>query len=243
MAEIAPAEPDRTKYKQQAAERAVEFVQPGMVVGLGSGSTAIFATRRIGQLIGEGKLKDVVGFATSQRSRAEAERLGIPLLSDDLPRPIDLTIDGADEVDPDMNLIKGGGGALLREKIVAQASKRVIIVVDDSKLSPRLGTRHTLPVEVLEFGWRSQQRFLESLGARIAIRQSGDQSPFVTDSGNMIMDCDFGPIADPAGLAVRLDGRAGIVEHGLFIGLATDLILAGKDGVRHVRRAETRNNS
>jgi len=243
MAEIAPAEPDRTKYKQQAAERAVEFVQPGMVVGLGSGSTAIFATRRIGQLIGEGKLKDVVGFATSQRIRAEAERLGIPLLSDDLPRPIDLTIDGADEVDPDMNLIKGGGGALLREKIVAQASKRVIIVVDDSKLSPRLGTRHTLPVEVLEFGWRSQQRFLESLGARIAIRQSGDQSPFVTDSGNMIMDCDFGPIADPAGLAVRLDGRAGIVEHGLFIGLATDLILAGKDGVRHVRRAETRNNS
>ena len=152
-----------------------------------------------------------------------------------MPSKIDLTIDGADEVDPGLNLIKGGGGALFREKIVAQASDREIIIVDDSKLSPCLGTKHTLPVEVNPFGWQSQLRFLESLGARATIRKNADKTQFVTDSGNMIFDCDFGPIADPSDLAVNLSTRAGIVEHGLFIGIASDVIVAGETGIRHLK--------
>jgi ribose-5-phosphate isomerase (EC 5.3.1.6) len=153
------------------------------------------------------------------------------MLSDDLAVTLDLTIDGADEVDPQWNLIKGGGGALLREKIVAQASAREIIVVDETKLSPRLGTRFAVPVEVLPFGWRSQARFLETLGATYTIRQNPDGARFITDSGNLILDCHFGPLADARALADALAARAGIVEHGLFIGLVTDLIVAGADGV------------
>jgi ribose 5-phosphate isomerase A len=224
------------RYKQQAAERAVEFVQPGMVVGLGTGSTAIFATRRIARLLHDGRLSGIVGFATSRAVQEEAQRLGISLMAEEMGRTIDLTIDGADEVDPDLNLIKGGGGALLREKIVAQASRRVIIVVDDAKLSPRLGTYHAVPVEVLSFGWRFQLRYLESLGAQVRDRHNEDGSPFVTDSGNMILDCNFGPISNAGELAAALSARAGIVEHGLFLGLASDLIVAGRDGLRHLTR-------
>ncbi len=226
----------RRQYKQQAAERAVDFVQAGMVVGLGTGSTAIFATRRIGRLIGDGLLRDVVGCATSKAVREEARQLGIPMMAEEMPHSVDLTIDGADEIDPDLNLIKGGGGALLREKIVAQSSSRVIIVADESKRSPCLGTQHAVPVEVVVFGWRSQLRFLQSLGAKTKIRHDANGSPFVTDSGNMILDCDFGPIGDAPQLAAMLSSRAGIVEHGLFLGLATDLIIAGRDGLSHFRR-------
>ena len=221
-------------YKQQAAERAVDFVQSGMVVGLGTGSTAIFAVRRIAQLLSEGRLRDLVGCATSRKVAEEARKLGITLMPDEVPNDIDLTIDGADEVDPQFNLIKGGGGALLREKIVAQASSREFIVVDEAKLSPRLGTNHPLPVEVLVFGWRSQVRYLESLGAEAKARTNDDGSTYLTDQGNMIFDCNFGPIEDPADLAAKLSVRAGIVEHGLFVGLATDLIIAGKNGLRHL---------
>jgi ribose 5-phosphate isomerase A len=227
-----------TQYKQQAAERAVEFVHSGMVVGLGTGSTAIFATRRIARDLQDGRLKNIFGFATSKAVWKEAQRLGIPMMSEEMPNSLDLTIDGADEVDPDLNLIKGRGGALLREKIAAQASGSVIIVADDSKLSPRLGTHHAVPVEVLPFGWRSQFRYLESLGAQVEVRYNADGSLFVTDSGNVILDCNFGPIANPAELAARLRARAGIAEHGLFLGLATDLIVAGKDGIRHGKRKE-----
>ena len=207
-----------------------------MVVGLGTGSTAIFATRRLGEMLRQGTLRDILGFATSRATWEEAQRLGIPLLAQEMPRDIDLTIDGADEVDPQLNVIKGGGGALLREKIVAQASRRVVITVDESKLSPRLGTRHPVPVELLAFGWRSQARFLESLQAKISVRKNPDGSQFATDSGNMILDCDFGPIADPANLANRLSGRAGIVEHGLFLEMATDVIIAGPAGIEHRTR-------
>jgi ribose 5-phosphate isomerase A len=227
---------ERAKFKQQAADYAVEFVQSGMIVGLGTGSTAIFAIRRIAQLLQEGQLKEIKCYATSKATLAEAMRLAIPLRADEISMEIDLTIDGADEVDPKVNLIKGGGGALLREKIVAQASRRVLIVIDESKLSPRLGTNHSLPIEVLVFGWRSQSRFLESLGAEVAVRCNPDGSEFVTDSGNLILDCSFGPIANPAELATKLDARAGLVEHGLFLGLATDLIVAGKDGIRHIQQ-------
>jgi len=227
----------RAKLKQEAAEFAVQFVRSGMVVGLGTGSTAIFATRRIGALLRTGKLQNITAFATSKATQDEAEQLAIPMMDDSLPLAIDLTIDGADEVDPLFNLIKGGGGALFREKIVAQASAREIIVVDDSKLSDRLGTRFALPVEVSPFGWRSQLRFLESLGARCIIRKNKqDGSQFVTDSGNMILDCNFGPIADVNALAAQLGARAGIIEHGLFLGIATDVIVAGESGIRHLKR-------
>ncbi len=223
--------------KQAAAERAADFVQSGMVVGLGTGSTAIFATRRIGALLRDGTLRDVTGFPTSKATADEARTLGIPLLAEELPRTIDLTIDGADEVDPQLELIKGGGGALLREKIVAEASRREVIVVDESKLSPVLGTRCALPVEVIPFGWQSQARFIEALGGRAVVRQAGKGAPFRTDQGNLILDCAYGPIAHPQELAQRLAARAGIVEHGLFLGIATDLIVAGREGFRHLTRS------
>ena len=223
-------------FKKQAGERAAALITSGMVVGLGTGSTAIFATRRLGELLASGALSDVVGFPTSRATAAEAQRLSIPLLSDELPRAIDLTIDGADEVDPALNLIKGGGGALFREKIVAQASRRVVIVVDESKLSAALGTKHVLPVEVSRFGWQSQLRFLESLGGKPAVRKGQDGKPYETDQGNWILDCAFGPIADPERLAARLAARAGIIEHGLFCGIASQVIVAGESGIREVAR-------
>src|SRR5271165_5057229 len=222
------------RLKQLAGEQAASLVESGMVVGLGTGSTAIFATRHIAERLRRGELRDIVAIATSRATDAAARELGIPLVTDDIPRAVDITIDGADEVDPALDLIKGGGGALLREKVVAQASRREVIVVDESKLSPRIGTRWALPIEVLEFGWRSQARFLESLGAEVMPRQK-DGTLFRTDQGNLILDSRFGPIADPPALSVVLGARAGIVEHGLFIGIAHDLIIAGADGVRHVR--------
>jgi ribose 5-phosphate isomerase A len=204
-----------------------------MVVGLGAGSTAILTTRRIGQLLREGRLRDIVGVPCSSAIEAEARALGIPIILDP-PDMVDLTIDGADEVDPELNLIKGGGGALLHEKIVAQASLREVIIVDESKLSPALGTHWALLVEVIPFGWHAQRRFLESLGARITVRQQRDGTPFRTDQGNLMLDCVFGPIQQPMELAAKLDARTGIVEHGLFLGLATEVIVAGADGVRHL---------
>jgi len=224
------------QYKQQAAERALEFVISGMIVGLGTGSTAIYATRRLGQLLRDGLLHDIVGVPTSAATAVAAERLSIPLLTNDLAREIDVTIDGADEVSPELDLIKGGGGALLREKIVAQASHRRVIVVDDSKLSPALGMRKPVPVEVVRFGWRRQAEYLHSLGAEVTLRVLTSGAPFVTDQGNLILDCAFGPIADPAGLAASIRARAGVVEHGLFVGLTSDLIVAGVDGLRHCAR-------
>ena len=227
----------QTQLKKEAAEYAVQFLESGMVVGLGTGSTAIFATRRIAELLRDGSLKNIVGFATSNVIWQEAQQLGIPLMEQAMSSKIDVTIDGADEVDPKLDLIKGGGGALFREKIVAQASDREIIIVDDSKMSACLGTLHTLPVEVSPFGWESQLRFLQSLGARANIRHNADGSQFVSDSGNMILDCDFGPIADVPGLAANLSARAGIVEHGLFVGIASDVIVASETGIRHLKRA------
>jgi ribose 5-phosphate isomerase A len=224
--------------KKEAGERAAALVSSGMVVGLGTGSTAIYATRRIGELLASGSLRDIAGVPTSRATADEARRLGIPLLSDDIPRAIDLTIDGGDEVDPKLNLIKGGGGALFREKIVAQASRRVVIVVDESKLSPALGTRHTLPVEVSRFGWKSQERFLETLGGRPALRLGADgNSAYETDQGNWILDCAFAPIAMPEDLAATLAARAGIIEHGLFCGIASEVIVAAEGGVRELRRS------
>jgi ribose 5-phosphate isomerase A len=226
--------------KKQAAEYAVRYVKSGMAIGLGTGSTAIFAVRAIGGLLRDGVLRDIVAFATSRVTWDEAVRLNIPMLSEDLPRSLDVTIDGADEVDPALNLIKGGGGALLREKLVAQASALEVIVVDESKLSARLGTNHVLPVEVLPFGWRSQARHLESLGAKYVVRRAASGEEYRTDQGNMILDCDFGPIANPAELAAKLEGRAGIVEHGLFLGLADSVVVSGASGIRELLRDQPR---
>ncbi len=235
---MTPAAPDRfAALKRQAGEKAAALVSAGMVVGLGTGSTAVFATRRLGELLSGGSLRDIAGVPTSRATADEARRVGIPLLSDDIPREIDLTIDGADEVSPALDLIKGGGGALFREKIVAQASRRVVIVVDESKLSPALGTKHSLPVEVAQFGWRSQERFLAGLGGKPRLRLAPDGKAYETDQGNWILDCDFGPIADPASLEARLAGRAGLVEQGLFCGIATEVIVAGETGIRELRRS------
>jgi ribose 5-phosphate isomerase A len=231
--QVAASSDPEAEFKDEAAVHAVTFVHSGMKVGLGTGSTAIFATRRIAELLRTGELHDIIGVATSRATHAEAIRLGIPMMSDDMPTDLDVTIDGADEVDPDMNLIKGGGGALLREKIVAQASQREIIVVDESKPSRRLGTHQPVPVEVIPFGWRSQARYLESLGAVYSVRVNPDGAQFVTDSGNMILDCHFGPISDVRQLESVLSARPGIVQHGLFIGLATDLIVADAAGIHH----------
>ncbi len=227
---------DIVQLKQQAAEKAVEFVESGMIVGLGHGSTAIFAVRRIAQLVQEGQLKDILGVPCSSFVEDEARRRGIPLATLDERPAVDLTIDGADEVDPHLDLIKGGGGALLREKMVAQASRREIIVVDEGKLSPALGTRWAIPVEVVEFGWQSQIVYLNALGAEAVVRRTEDGSLFYTDQGNLILDTRFGPMDDPLAVDGLLNRRAGIVEHGLFLGLATDVIVAGKGGLKHMVR-------
>ena len=224
------------KLKQQAAKRAVEFIESGMIVGLGHGSTALFAVRRIAELLNAGKLSEILGVPCSIQVEKEARRLGIPLTRLDEHPIIDITVDGADEVDPNLDLVKGGGGALLREKIVAHASRREIIVVDESKLSPALGTRRTVPVEVVPFGWSLQVNYLESLGAQVSVRQDRNGKRFVTDQGNLILDCDFGPLLQPRQLAAKLNTRTGIVEHGLFIDLATDVIVAKAKGVRHLKR-------
>jgi ribose 5-phosphate isomerase A len=227
---------DVFQLKQKAADLAVEYVQSGMIVGLGSGSTATLAVRRIGERLQAGRLHDILGIPCSNQTRQEALQAGIPLTTLEEYPVIDLTIDGADEVDPNLNLIKGGGGALLHEKIVAQATRREIIIVDDSKLSPVLGTHWAVPVEVTPFGWGSQADFLRSLGAKVTQRLNKDGSAYKTDQGNLILDCNFGPIPDAEGLASQMIPRAGIVEHGLFIGLTSEVIAAGPDGFRHLKR-------
>jgi ribose 5-phosphate isomerase A len=224
------------ELKKQAAERAVEFIESGMVVGLGHGSTALFALQRIAELLKGGVLSDLLGVPCSSQVEEEARKLGIPLTTFDEHPVIDLTIDGADEVDGNLDLIKGGGGALLREKIVAQASRREMIVVDGSKLSPALGTRRAVPVEVIPFGWQSQALYLDSLGATVIPRKDDNEKTFMTDQGNLILDCNFGPISNPERLAEALNARTGIVEHGLFLGLATDLIVANSKGIYHRTR-------
>ncbi len=222
------------ELKKQAGEFAVNFIQSGMIVGLGEGSTAIWAIRKIAQELQNGTLQNILGIPCSKNVERIARALGIPLTTLDAHPVIDLTIDGADEVDPQFNLIKGGGGALLREKIVAQATRREVIVVDENKLSKLLGTVWAVPIEVLPFGWPSQRRFLESLGGTVSVRQR-DNADYLTDQGNLILDTRFGPIADPTKLAAQLSERAGIVEHGLFIGLTRDLIVASVEGVKHLR--------
>ena len=226
------------KLKQEAAHRAVEFIKSGMVLGLGTGSTAAYAVKQIAKRLKAGDLMNIVGIPTSIRTEKLARELDIPLGELNAQPAIDVTIDGADEVDPDLNLIKGGGGALLREKVVAQASRRNIIVVDESKLSPRLGTRWALPIEVIPFAANAEENFLKLLGATVSLRLDEQGQPYQTDQHNYILDANFGEIANPDRLAAKLNERAGIAEHGLFLGLAADVIVAAQNEIRYLKREE-----
>ncbi len=231
---MTPAE--QAELKRLAAEKAVEAVADGMVLGPGTGSTAALAVDAIGRRVQQG-LK-IVAIPTSEATAAQSRRLGIPLVDFADHTAVDLTIDGADAVDrSNLNLVKGLGGALLREKIVAAASKRMIVIVDDSKLQGAFGTRCPVPVETVQFGWQATERRLIALGCTTRLRRSVEGNPVITDGGNYVIDCSFGAIADAAGLADRIKREVGVVETGLFIGLATDIIVAGVKGVELIRRA------
>ena len=223
------------ELKRQAAEQAVGYIQSGMVVGLGTGSTAVFAVRRIGELLAAGRLQRIVGIPTAEVTAREAERAGVPLGTLDDHPSVDVTIDGADEIDPQLNLIKGLGGALLREKIVAAASRRLIIIADDSKRVEQLGTRAPVPVEVVVFARRPVAGYLASLGARVVERRK-DGERFITDEGNLILDCHFPGLSNPSEMAQLIRAQPGVVEHGLFLGMATEAIIAGERGVRVLER-------
>lgn len=227
-------------FKQQAAEYTVDtYIQSGMTLGLGVGSTVFFALHRLAEHLKSGRLKDIRGIPAGESTAQLARELGIPLTSFAEYLTIDVTFDGADEVDPALNLIKGAGGALLREKIVAQASRQQIIMIDAVKRSPVLGTVWSVPIEVIPFGWETQLAFLRALGGEPILRQKEGQ-PFKTDQGNLILDTRFGPIHDLTRLATQLSSRAGIVEHGLFLGLATALVVAGPAGINVFNRNENR---
>jgi ribose 5-phosphate isomerase A len=215
----------------------VELVQSGMQLGLGTGSTAQYAIDEIGARLRSGVLRDVVAVPTSEWTSRRAARAGIPLATLDECQVLHLAIDGADEVDPHLDLIKGLGGAVLREKIVESAVRRFVVVVDESKLVERLGTRGPLPVEVTQFAWQVHAAWLASLGCRAQLRRETGGSPYVTDNGNYLIYCVFPDgIPDAARLARTLAERPGIVEHGLFLSMASDVIVAGRSGVRILSR-------
>ena len=212
--------------KQRAADRALEFVRDAQVIGLGTGSTAKFAIEGLGKMVREGLA--IKGVPTSIATERLAKELAIPLVDLNEAETIDITIDGADEVDPDFNMIKGGGGALTREKLVALASKKRVILVDESKLVSRLGESRRLPVEVLPFSWKLSARLLAELGCEAELRRQGEK-PFVTDNGNNILDCQFGAIEDAMALEGRIKRLPGVLDSGLFIGIADTLVIGHED--------------
>src|SRR5579859_2360658 len=224
---------DLDRWKQAAAESAVAQVDHGMIVGLGSGSTAAFAVGALGRRVREGLR--VTCIPTSEHTAAQARALEIPLSTLAEHSQIDVTIDGADEVEAgSLNLIKGRGGALLREKIVASVSQRLVIVVDQTKMVERLGARESVPVEVIPFGWQVAALRLRDLGANPLLRKETGGEPFKSDGGHYILDCAFGPIASAEALAQELDHVVGVVEHGLFIGMTSEVNVGGPGGVRVV---------
>ena len=222
--------------KQQAGEAAANLVQDGMVVGLGTGSTAAYAIEALGHRVVTEGLR-ICGIPTSAQTMAQARSVRIPLTTFAEHLEIDLTIDGADEILPGpLYLIKGRGGALLREKIVAASSKRMVVVADDSKLVKRLGELCAVPTEIVPFGWEATQKRLERLDARPVLRLAADQKPFITDGGHYILDCAFGAMADPKEIAHHLDHVVGLVEHGLFLKFATEAIVASADGIKILKK-------
>jgi ribose 5-phosphate isomerase A len=226
------------ELKRTAAQKAIERVKNGMIIGLGTGSTVQFALELISEKIKSGEIKDIAGIPTSKRTEEESKRLGIPVLSinelrkkTDGNKIIDLTIDGADEADEKLNLIKGGGGAMLREKIIAHASKINVTIIDESKLSEKVGSKCSLPIEVLEFSIENEKYFLNSIGAEVTIRKNSSDKNFITDNGNLILDAKFSAIENADELNNKLNSQPGILGHGLFVGICDELICAGMNGV------------
>ena len=218
--------------KRKAAEKAVEFIKSGMVLGFGTGSTFKHVLDILAEKLKSKEIKNIIGIPTSEKTKVLAEKLNIPCgkLSDH--PTLDLTIDGADEVDNKLNLIKGGGGALLREKIIAQASKKYIIIVDESKLSNYLGEKWSVPIEVIKIALEVETKYLQSLGAEVILRKNENGKPFITDEGNYILDTNFGAIKNPKKLDKKLNKRAGIAEHGLFINIVDRVISASDNGIK-----------
>jgi ribose 5-phosphate isomerase A len=217
--------------KAAAATAAAAQLHDGMIVGLGTGSTAAFAIDAIGQRVAAG-LK-IIGVPTSERTKQQATGLGIPLAAVEEYEWLDVTIDGADEVElGTLNLIKGRGGALLREKIVASSTRKLIIIVDASKLVERLGTHDPIPVEVVSFGWETTERRLRRMGGNPVLRRSGDGTVFVTDGGHYILDCKFGTLPESAETEQKLNNTVGVVEHGMFLGMTGMVIIGGAEGVK-----------
>ncbi|HKW70300.1 MAG TPA: ribose-5-phosphate isomerase RpiA [Candidatus Dormibacteraeota bacterium] len=220
------------ELKQAAAQKALELVQDGTLIGLGSGSTARYFTEGVGRLVAQGM--KVRAVPTSRATAELAAELGIPIVTE-IVGQIDLTVDGADEVDPALNLIKGRGGALLREKLVAMVSKRFVVVVDESKLVKQLGVG-VLPVEVVPFLWRSTAERLTALGVSLVVR-GGEERPYVTDNGNLILDLTVeGGIKNPADFGVELKNVTGVLDHGLFVGITDTVIAAGPEGPKAIGR-------
>ena len=224
--------PSAEFLKRTAAEAALASVKPGMALGLGTGSTARYFLEGVARLVAGGM--DLKGVPTSFATAEAAKRLGIPLTSLEHRPRLDLCVDGADEVDPNLDLIKGLGGALFREKIVAAASKTFIVIVDETKVVPRLGTKAPVPVEVHPFGWRNSARSLEALGGTAELRHR-DGEAFLTDNGNHIVDVRFRSLRSPAKIAVQIMGIPGVVGHGLFLGMADAVLVASDAGVRTLR--------
>jgi ribose 5-phosphate isomerase A len=219
------------QFKQAAADVAVGLVENGMIVGLGTGSTAKLAVEALGKRVQQGL--QIIGIPTSEFTAQQARGVGIQVSSLAEHTQIDLTIDGADEIQRGtLDLIKGHGGALLREKVVASASRRLAIIADESKLVDKLGSHFAVPVEVVQFGWQTAELKLRKLGAQTKLRPSATEKPFVTDGGNFILDCTFGPIEDPSALDQALNSVVGVVEHGLFLKMTWRAIVAGHDGVK-----------
>ncbi len=227
---------DQDSLKKMAAEHAVSYVKPEMIIGLGTGSTAKYAIEKIGELYRDSKLEGIKGIATSDWSQKLAEENLIPMTTLDNDPEIDITIDGADEVDSHLNLIKGGGGAHLREKIVAQATKKQIIVVDESKISEYLGEKWAVPVEIIEMAIQPVSLFIRKIGGNPKLRINKNNEPFRTDEGNLILDCDFGIIKKPEALSELLKTKAGIVEHGIFENMTDMVIIASAEGIKTLEK-------
>lgn len=230
---------EQTAWKKEAAEAAAALVESGMVLGLGTGTTAAMFVTALARRVVQENLR-ISGIATSEQTALHARSLNIPLTSFAEHTGIDLTIDGADEVERGtLFLIKGGGGALLREKIVASASKRMVVIADDTKLVERLGSVFAVPAEVVPFGWQATEKKLRELGGKPTPRMDARKNLFVTDGGHYIIDCAFGPMEKPKEIAHHLDHVTGVVEHGLFLGFASQVLVGGPDGVRILNRPQT----
>lgn len=223
---------EQNSWKKEAAKAAAALVESGMIVGLGTGSTAAFVVSELGRRVASEGLR-IVGIPTSERTAEQGRSLRIPLATLAEHSEIDLTIDGADEVEHGtLYLIKGHGGALLREKIVAAASKRMAVVADETKMVECLGTQFSVPVEVVPFGWQATERKLKQLGANPKLRLGADKRPYITDGGHYIVDCAYGRMRAPKEVAHHLDHVVGVVEHGLFLGYASQVFVGGPDGVK-----------